>query len=596
MGGSANPLSFARARTLLARPDAGRWVALVGSVIVAPSLATGLAVDDWLHFARATGRDPFHASRFELFEFVSGRAGDLRILVETGIGPWFTFPGLRLSFLRPLSSALHVLEYGLWPSAPWAMHAVSIALYAALVLLAARLYRRLEGPAPTAPWTAGLAALMYAVAPGHGIPVGWIANRNAVLAAVFGVGAILAHDRWRRDGWRPGPWVAASSLALALASGESAIATVAYLVAHAVALDEAPARRRALALAPYAGVIAAWQLAYRGLGYGATGSGLYLDPLREPVVFASEAGQRLVALIVGSVATPPSDVVSFLSSSGVRAFTALGLVVLAWVGWVLRPLIQRDRAARFFAVGAVLAAVPICATFPSNRLLLFVDLGALGLVARLLTALSDRAPWLPAAASWQRPARALGALLWVVHVAAAPPLLAISACVPRLANALLAHVGRHVASPESLAGRTVVAVNSPSFLLNAYGFMLPRWGRDAAARLGRTLATGSDPVHVHRPDRFTLVIRPELGFLREATTLLVRGPAHPMRVGETVDVGGMTAEVLELNAEGRPAEVRFRFERPLEDPSFYWVGFVGTAFEEIRLPEPGESMVIAGGP
>ena len=49
---------------------------------------------------------------------------------------------------------------------------------------------------------AGLALLMYAIDEAHAATVVWISNRNAVLAAALGFGALLLHDRAARDGDR----------------------------------------------------------------------------------------------------------------------------------------------------------------------------------------------------------------------------------------------------------------------------------------------------------------------------------------------------------------------------------------------------------
>src|SRR5258707_5125 len=80
----------------------------------------------------------------------------------------------------------------------------------------ARFYRRMLG----ATWVAGVAALVYAVDDARGATVGFIANRNVLVAAAFGVPALIAHDRARRDGSRPAAWLAPLLLAGALFSKE----------------------------------------------------------------------------------------------------------------------------------------------------------------------------------------------------------------------------------------------------------------------------------------------------------------------------------------------------------------------------------------
>ena len=46
----------------------------------------------------------------------------------------------------------------------------------------------------------------------------------------------------------------------------------------------------------------------------------------------------------------------------------------------------------------------------------------------------------------------------------------------------------------------------------------------------------------------------------------------------------MTATVTELTADGRPAEATFRFDEPLESPSFAWLCFRGDGFAPFTPP------------
>jgi hypothetical protein len=54
----------------------------------------------------------------------------------------------------------------------------------------------------------------------------------------------------------------------------------------------------------------------------------------------------------------------------------------------------------------------------------------------------------------------------------------------------------------------------------------------------------------------------------------------------------MTAEVIAMTGDGRPAEAAFRFDVPLEDPSLEWLCYRGGRFEPFTPPAVGESRVI----
>src|SRR5262245_25502765 len=243
-------------------------LAALAALLVSPALGAGLVVDDFLiravEIGPASGLGTLRP--FDVFRFTDG--SDVAQLMEECSTPWWSSPGLRLAFWRPLSSASHWLDFRLFPGSPEAMHAVSLAWLAATVAVAALLYRRLCG----ASWVAGLAAVFFALDPGHALSAGWLAGRNTVLAACFGLAAVYAHDRARRGGERWAAIAAPILSAASLASGESGSATFALLGAHALAFDGPRLTARARALAPHIAVALAWATLYKAHGAGAAHS------------------------------------------------------------------------------------------------------------------------------------------------------------------------------------------------------------------------------------------------------------------------------------------------------------------------------------
>ncbi|GMU22610.1 MAG: hypothetical protein AMXMBFR13_26950 [Phycisphaerae bacterium] len=77
-----------------------------------------------------------------------------------------------------------------------------------------------------------LAHPLYAVEDTHGPVVGFLANRSDLPALVFGVFTLLAHDRWRRAGWRAGAFIAPAMLLVSLLFKEAGIATCGYIAAY----------------------------------------------------------------------------------------------------------------------------------------------------------------------------------------------------------------------------------------------------------------------------------------------------------------------------------------------------------------------------
>jgi hypothetical protein len=53
--------------------------------------------------------------------------------------------------------------------------------------------------------------------------------------------------------------------------------------------------------------------------------------------------------------------------------------------------------------------------------------------------------------------------------------------------------------------------------------------------------------------------------------MLFRNATSHMDLGQRIDLTGMSAEVVALREDGRPAEARVQFAVSLEDPSLHWL-------------------------
>jgi hypothetical protein len=556
-----------------------------------PSLDTGFVVDD--HFHRLLLReDPgvpgLHHAPLDLFRFASGDPAERRALMEEGVFPWTTAEGARLAFWRPLAALTHGLDHAILPESAVLAHAHNVFWFVLLLAVVGLLYRALE----PAPWVAGLATLLYALDDAHGPTFGWVANRSALIAAVFGLVALWIHDRWRRHGSRRSAWLAPLVFAACLGAGESGVATGGYLVAHAVCLDPAPWRRRFLALAPYAGIGIAWLVAYRGLGYGTRGSGVYVEPT-DVGRFAGAVATHLPVLIAAQLSGLWSEI-WFVIPASARGY------VLAGVGLYLllaldafKRLLGRDRLARFWALGMALAAVPISSTFPSDRLLVFVGVGAFGLIACLF----HRPEGEPGVVSPLR-IRRFSVKSWVwglgfAHLALAPLLL------PIRARSMVTIAGAHdrpdASVPKTLEvkNQTIVLINPPSDAVACFLPLTRASRREPRPGRIRELAVSQTPVLLERLDTHTLRVRPEGGWLQKVSERMLRNPeVDPMRPGDTVALSDLTVTVTEASADGRPLEATFRFARPLEDPGTLFLAWDEVDFHPWPLPKVGERVTL----
>ncbi|HEY2509621.1 MAG TPA: hypothetical protein VGI39_02075 [Polyangiaceae bacterium] len=562
------PSPLARLGAWLDSKRARLGIPMVGVALALPSIAGGLVFDDLAMRSRvhgATGAD--FASRFDLFAFFPGDVAGRARLHDLGFLPWFASPKLQISFLRPLSALSHFVDYTLFDRWPWWMHLESLALYAALLFVAGALYRRFL-PAAVAP----LAALLYALDYGHGIPVGWLANRNALIAGTLALLALGAHDRWRREGWRAGAVVGPAVFGLALLGGESAVGVLGFLLAHAMTLDRAPTKRRLAAVAPYLIVFAVWHAVYRALGYGAHGSGAYLDPVFQPAAFVTELPRRAIALLTSQVGPPPASLYPALPRGAQWPLILAEAAVLTLLVRLLAARVRASPELRFFALGALLALPPATMAFSDNRLLILVGWGVFPIVASVIGDLSVAAP-LP---------RALRGLrrFWLVHYLVISPLLLTFSAV---FLPLVARLVRPLDLGPGLAKQTVVLTHVPTLLTAVPWVFTDDVSRTAPARV-RVLLSTLGSVAVRREDPHTVVLSLGDDSTPDPTTLLFRERDRRFEVGEVLPVPGLRAEVLRVDDDGAAREVRFHFDRPLDDPAYRWIGYEGGRFTELPVP------------
>jgi hypothetical protein len=527
----------------------------------------------------------------EMFRFFRGDPGRTAPVMDLGLFPWWTDPDLKAEFCQALTVLTHRLDYALWPDSAVLMHAHSLAWFGALVALTGCLYRRVMGPT----WVAALATLVFAVDDAHGTPAGWIANRNSLVAASFGVSALIAHDWWRRAGWCAAAALAASLLAASFFAKEEGIGTCAYLAAYGLVLDPAGPVRGVRALAPYAVVVLAWRTLRASWGYGVADMGLYVDPLTDPGPFWLAVAERGPALLLAQFALPPSDIGVLLPPAARTALWWAAIIFLAAAASLAAPLLRTDRTARFWALGSLLAIVPVCATFPMDRLLTFPGVGAAAVVAQFLAFVFGRGEGAPRDGWWRRPAVGLGWFLIAVHLILAPAVLPFRAAHPTGPGRIGEALRVRSPLPADVSQRTVVIVNAPSPIHACY---LPVERELAGLPVPghtRVLAPGWPAVRVRRPDARTLVVRPERGYLDWAPDKLFRGERRPFRLGQRVDLTGVTVEVTALTADGRPAEAAFRFAPPLEDPTLVWLSFRDGEFAPFSPPGVGEELELLAG-
>ena len=548
-----------RLEALLTAPRLPLWVALAAVLLCLPSLAGGFAMDDH-GLAQLIGQG---APAWDLFDFT--RFGDTAALQERGFLGWWASPDFSIAFWRPLASLSHSLDFALWPGSAWAMHAHNVLLYGLLCGLVALLYRRLGMPA----LAAGVAAVLFMTDDVHAQSAGWISGRNAMLAAIPAFAALWAHHRWRADGWRHGAWLGPLLLASSLLCAEAGLACAGYLAAHALCLDRGRGWRRLAVLLPYAAVLAAWQVAYRALGYGAHGSGIYLDVAARPLTFLLQSIEHAWVLGLAQLTLPITSPMATLSWGWALGAAALGLLALT-----LGPLLRGSALARFYAAGLLLSALPFGATTLSDRLMLPLGFGASGLVAMVAAGVRDGS--LPGTlARWT----SRGLLLFAAVLS--PLLFVPSLFLVHLMEPAVA--GIDAALP---ATGTAVVVSVPFDILMLYPQARRLGGDRAWPDAVYTLHGGIDSLYLNRCGPRCLMMKPEGGWLATPLDGLARSPTEPFRQGEVIPLDHLSVRITRVTPDGRPEAAAFLFHQPLEEIDFVaWVDGAPTPWEPPALDQ-----------
>lgn len=553
--------------------------------LVLPVLATGFAFDDYVllyKLSHPASHDWWGSSPYDLFRWLDP-AHFQRLIDGEGLA-WWTFARTTIAFLRPVSSVTHAIDHRLWPTSALGMHLHSLIWFALLLGLAAKLYSELSENR----WIAGVACAMFALDSAHGIAVGWISNRNALVGGVFAIAALRFHHR-RRTGAGP----ASAALAwlcfgLSLLSAELALGLAGYLVAYALFLERGALRRRLGSLLPYGALCAGWWVIRSTAHYGVYGLGAYIDPVREPLAFARVLPTRPWVLIASQISRLCSDMYELLPAALQPLLLASALFVCGAAVFFAWPVLRSNRSSRFWAAGALLSTLPLAAGLPSDRLLTIVGLGVMPLLAQaaqdaLLTAHGAAAGIADRAAIVRR---GCAGLLLVVHLVVDPLLLPVLALAPDRVAASTKVVDATLPGDSKLSGQTVIVAKIPdSMMLTYLEMMRTVEGKPRPNKLYWLLATSSQ-ARFERIGPNELRVTAKTGLFDNWEERSSRMPLHP---GEQVKLSEMTVTVIKVTKDGRPTVCDFTFARPLGSSSYRWLTWEGSGLHALQLPREGQS-------
>jgi hypothetical protein len=555
----------------------------------------GYHSDDHVQIGMLLGEFPAPRGPLDLFR-LADVPRDGRAAMEQGYLPWWTDEGLKLALFRPLSSALFALDYRAFPNNPLYAHLHTLFWWVLAVVLCAGFLRSVLPPRVVA-----IAVFLFVIEEAHTVPVAWLANRNTLVATVFGLAGLWCHTRFRRDARLVPQMAEGFAFVLALGGGEYAVSLLAYVVAfEAFATGSMKERIRALlpafsAFLIYVGVRAVF-------GYGVANSGYYISPAESPMRFAEAAFERVPVLIGDLIlgvqavyfahGVPWVD--NFESSRKWLSFLgALSIVLFVYATFMLDRASKHYRSLRWLCAGAVLSLFPSAGALPEDRTLVAAAVGASAVLAALLVngydavreLLKTRVPTQP--------------LLISLGLAAGVSYLHVYAAWNRSRDQI-AWLGVTIGAQRrwaldadmmdpDIGKKHVVFISGADFTTNAN---LP-WVRLVGGRpLPRAYwrLTGSGAPHeMFRVSANAIEVDSLTDWLDNTMVgSLYRSADAGFQAGDVVTLQGLKVEVLSTIGP-HPRRMRFTFERSLDDPSYLFLHSTTAGMRRYRVPQVGKS-------
>ncbi len=582
-------------------------IIILSAYLHTDTLKVGFVADDFAQIAMMRGLYPVPRAPLSLFTFSDGSAADNQALRDSGFFPWWSHPDLRISMWRPLSSALMWLDLSLFGLNSLAYHLHSFFLWLVMLVLLALLFHRLLPPI-----AALLALSLFVLDEPHALLLGWIAMRNAILATIFSLLALLLRHRALDNNGQGKRWPSLLAYALALLSGEYAIAFVGYLLLLEF-VHSRGTKDRILAVIPWATLLVVYFIGRASLGFGSYASGTYINPFTETIAFAREAGARLPVLVGELVLGIRSN---FWTSSvpwGVE-LAQLGIIPSLYANDMLpmRQLLERiglfalviftlvvvvatrsdiGRRARFLFLGAPLALVPVLSPLPESRVLLPALVGFSAMFAMFLYA---------SVTAWRsgkgRVRAALGLALGI-------PLLLTQTASGYYFGCFEVRYGFDLANrvrgsildpkldmPLDSAKRVLLfsaADATTSIYVPLVRKVYKRTAPDSVYLLTSTLAphrlsrVGSNAFVL---DRLHLAYTPGDAYSSTFNS-------QPLRVGQRFSVAGMQVKV-ERVFQGRPIRTLFILDRSLDDPRVLALVQTSNGLKRVAFPPVGRDMIV----
>lgn len=551
-------------------------------------LGCGFMGEDYI-FLNMLRQDPFPLSRWLGF----WAAADYPALTSIW---WFEGQGTT-PFWRPVPSLIIEGSVRLFGERAFPLHSFFVVVHGLVGGTLFLLVRRLTARPPVAL----LAGLFFLSCEDHAMGVGWIAAGTDLVCALFVNLSLIAHAVWldKRRLWA----LAASLAALvpALLSKESAvivplaICLMTLVMPRGCDTELAPPSRSSIRAAsarftrdwiswfPSVAVLIVYLGLYKLIGFGGFTSGMYVDPLANPVGYLVHLLGHLPVVWLATLSPIPPSLAMFFPAT-IPILAVVGAV--AFVVWIVALWCMRRSPLVVWAMGLYLVALlPQMAADASERALYFPMIGASILLALLLAQIGPIAR--RSASAIPCPPKITRVFGWALLVCVLIPGAVLSATM-----SLVYGFSFEKPNEEAMSAVPYVVERDPDhvIVLNTSGPMHTFYLHPIVQFFGgsrrdvRVLSSMNAVVSVERVDERSFVVRADRGgWLTNMFAGILRAPGRP-KPGRVFQRGIMTASFIEMTKSGRDVlAVRFDFDRPLDDPRTLFLQWDGDTFRPIDL-------------
>jgi hypothetical protein len=545
---------------------------------------------------------------FTLYQFADGNPERMSEIISRGYNPWFTSPDWKFNFCRHLPSALIALNHKICGLKPLGYTIHSLLWYMALISILGVLVRRIvpgwQGKL-SHPVTY-LTLIIFAFSTSHMLILFYGAARWLLIATTLALAGLLAHLKWREQGWKPGRYLSLIAFFLALLSGEAALAVLAYLAAYELFGSQEPFKKRIKALLPTAVLVIIYLLFYRLMDYGTGGQDSYINPLTEPIAFITALPTRMASMLAEMFfriisffwidpIVPSMGWVTILA--GAAALVICGL--LFYPVWSKASVDQRGKF-RWLIIGTIAAMFPLASANPCARVTMIPFIGGSVLLAFIfhywwhkLSQKRNIRQNLKSPTAW------IGGLVIIVlfflHLVLSPYCwFANTREFKKYLDSQEEFNRNNTVLNEILPHQEVIYLNSSANIYLTYDVYYYRkinrmplpgvwWQLSFSSQKHRYLRTAEDKLELELIGGSIFDHFPFLSIFRSSKT--------PLKKGEVIKLSGLQITILEVNENG-PTRIEFKFDRSLDDERYLFFKFQDGALHTVPPPSIGQSTTL----